>query len=215
MSPVFRNIPSPGLRRIVLAIAWLLLACLIAAPSARGATWYVATDGNDSDGNGSQCDPWASITHAVDNAASGDIVLVEPGTYDGRQRLRQEFDTPVTVRSSLPYAAKLRHDAGAALISFYGRNVFLNRYGSSGQSFLRLGEDGTANYETINTLVENNLMIGNSGNLMRSPLIDKADPASAATQDILGRPRSGAPDLGAIESVDGADPVFTDRFEDN
>ncbi|MGB0513357.1 MAG: hypothetical protein ACPGJE_00795, partial [Wenzhouxiangellaceae bacterium] len=50
------------------------------------------------------------------------------------------------------------------------RNVFLNWYGNGGQSFLRLGEDGTANFEAIDILIENNLMLGNSDDLMRSPL---------------------------------------------
>jgi hypothetical protein len=300
-----------------------LLLPLLALSTARAATWYVATDGSDATGDGSPASPWATITHAVDNAGSGDLVLVAPGTYNGRQRLRQQFDTPVTVRSSVPYAARLRHDSGAALISFYGRNivvegfdiahapdntgalviqvqdllgdfngsnggtdpvvsglvfrdniihsstnndllkinngaenvivegnlffnqsgsdehidinsvvgvtvqdniflntsarpdpssfvvikdsngsddtvlgtrdtvvrrnVFLNWYGSSGQSFLRLGEDGTANYESIDTLIENNLMIGNSGDLMRSPLtIQGSDDVTFRNNTLVG-----------------------------
>ncbi len=48
------------------------------------------------------------------------------------------------------------------------RNVFLNWQGSSGQGFLRVGEDNTSNFEADGVLAENNLMIGNSRTLMRS-----------------------------------------------
>ncbi len=309
--------------RPVAGLVLLVSLQVLALPPAQGATWYVATDGSDSSGAGSQASPWASITHAIDNVDDGDLVLVEPGTYNGRQRLREAFDIPVTVRSRIPYAAKLRHDQGAALISFYGRNivvegfdiahdpsnttplviqvqdllgsvsgsdggtdpvvsgivfrnniihsstnndllkinngaenvlvegnlffnqagtdehmdinsvigvtvqdniflntadrpntssfvvikdsngsddtvlgtrdtvvrrnVFLNWYGSAGQSFLRLGEDGTANYETVNTLIENNLMIGNSSDLMRSPLtVQGSDDVTFRNNTLVG-----------------------------
>lgn len=303
---------------------FLAMTLILATPAvAQAAAWYVATDGSDAVGDGSPGNPWATITHAVDNAGSGDLVLVAPGTYNGRQRLRQQFDMPVTVRSSVPYAARLRNDDGAALISFYGRNivvegfdiahdpanttplviqvqdllgdfngsnggtdpvvsglvfrnniihsstnndllkinngaenvliegnlffnqsgsdehidinsvvgvtvqdniflntdarpdtssfvvikdsngsddtvlgtrdtvvrrnVFLNWYGSSGQSFLRLGEDGTTNFETVDTLIENNLMIGNSGDLMRTPLtVQGSDAVTFRNNTLVG-----------------------------
>ena len=285
--------------------ALLVTIALLGSSSAAAAALWVATSGSDTTGDGSLANPWATITHAVDNAVGGDEVIVRAGIYSGRQRLRREFDVPVRVRSEVPYAAKLRHDAGAALIAFTARNiviegfdiahapgntgalviqvqdllgafngsadgtdpvvskivfrnniihsstnndllkvnngaedvliegnlffnqsgsdehidinsvvgvtvqdnifmntaerpdtssfvvikdsngdsdtvlgtrqvvvrrnVFLNWHGSSGQSFVRLGEDGTANFEAVDILVENNLMLGNSGDLMRTP----------------------------------------------
>lgn len=48
------------------------------------------------------------------------------------------------------------------------RNVYLHWEGSTGSYFVLVGEDGTANYEARDVMVENNLMIGDSGNTMRA-----------------------------------------------
>jgi hypothetical protein len=69
------------------------------------------------------------------------------------------------------------------------RNVFLNWNGSGGQSFVRFGEDGTAFFETDGALVENNLMLGNSPDLMRTSLTVQG------SNDIVVRNNTVAGDL--------------------
>ncbi|GJM09233.1 MAG: hypothetical protein DHS20C11_15090 [Lysobacteraceae bacterium] len=284
---------------------WLLLISALPLTTLAGTdTFYVAVDGDDTTGDGTSGNPWATITHAVDNATDGSTILVGDGTYNGRVRLRRQFASQVTVRAENAYQARLRHNDGAALIAYEAqnitvegldiahapdnsgalviqiqdllgdvngsgdgsdpvvsgitlrnnvihdstnndllkvnngaediliegnlfyhqsgsdehidansvqnvviqdnvffntsarpntssfivikdsngdddtivgardmtvrRNVFLNWYGSDGQSFLRIGEDGTSTFEAIGVLAENNLMIGNSAALTRT-----------------------------------------------
>ena len=258
-------------------------------------TFYVATNGTDQASNGSQQRPWATISYAIDQVGGGVTIEVAPGTYNGRVRLDQQFSNPVTIQSSEPYQARLRHNGGAALICFscqgiivegfdiahsvdnigglviqiqtsnptipasnltlrnniihdstdndllkinnaaesilvennifynqagsdehidinsvnniavqdniflnsqpqtitssfivikdsngnsdgvlgskdidVKRNIFMNWQGNDGQSFVRVGEDSTANFEAERVLIENNLMLGNSSTMMRS-----------------------------------------------
>lgn len=87
-----------------------LILCLLFAvqpAKAQSSTFYVATNGSDSTGNGSLGNPWGTITYALQRVPDGSLILVRPGTYTGQVKLKGSF-TKVTIRSEVPYRAKLR-----------------------------------------------------------------------------------------------------------
>lgn len=90
---------------------------MLQGAEAKGPTYYVATDGSDSDGDGSASSPWATITYATDQAVDGSTVLVRPGRYEGRQLLNGRYEEGLIVRSEVPYQAQLRND-GRVLTCF-------------------------------------------------------------------------------------------------
>lgn len=55
----------------------------VAAPVVTGATYYVATNGNDG-GAGSSDAPWKTIQHAVDTVPAGSTIQVAGGVYNER-----------------------------------------------------------------------------------------------------------------------------------
>ena len=54
-----------------------------AAFGQRGSSFYVSTDGSDSN-PGTQAAPWRSVQHAADTARAGSTVNVRGGTYEER-----------------------------------------------------------------------------------------------------------------------------------
>ncbi|MFN2427773.1 MAG: choice-of-anchor Q domain-containing protein [Candidatus Binatia bacterium] len=325
-----RSGAAPASRRAARAVllAILLVPPLMLATAAEAATFHVATGGSDGSGNGSIGNPWATISHAVDSVPDDSLVLVAPGTYNGQVALDSRFDLGVTVRSEVPYQARLRHNA-TVVRCFYGkgitlegfdiahsgpgagalvmqisdvlddpagiekitditlrdnifhdsynndllkindnaqsvrvlgnmfynqagsdehidinsvhdvlvegnvffndfagsgrsdtgtssyvvikdsnagsdgrlgseditvrRNVFLHWEGSSGQGFVRVGEDGTSNFEAIGVLIENNLMLGNGTATIRSPL------QFQGVQDVTARANTIVGNMPALE----------------
>jgi hypothetical protein len=97
------------------------------ASSSENGVYFVATGGDDVGGDGSPTDPWATITHALDSVPDGSTILVRPGTYIGRTRLRGAFPQGVTVRSEVPYQARLRND-GTVVTCFYGQGITLEGF---------------------------------------------------------------------------------------
>jgi parallel beta-helix repeat protein len=69
------------------------------------ATYYVATNGQDSN-TGSSLTPWLTLQHAVETIAPGDTILVRAGTYAGcRIRNSGQQTAPKTLMSETPGAA--------------------------------------------------------------------------------------------------------------
>ena len=116
--------PTAIFRSMGIALAFALF---LTPTTVQGATFYVATNGNDGTGNGSPASPWATITHALDSVPDDSIILVRPGTYSGRVNLRGVFTQGVTVRSEIPYRARLRHDS-TVVICFYGQGITLEGF---------------------------------------------------------------------------------------
>jgi hypothetical protein len=135
-----------------------------AAPQG-GGTYYVATTGSDSTGIGTTGNPWATITHALDNVPDGSLILVKPGVYNGRIRLRGTFPTGVTVRSEVPYAAILQNNdrvitaytdaRGAQGITLEGFEI---RHSGPGSDPLVVHIDGGGDGSVSHITLRNNIL---------------------------------------------------------
>ncbi|MCP5095522.1 MAG: hypothetical protein GY943_08225 [Chloroflexi bacterium] len=155
---------------LLLTLIFMGMGLLTAVPTPTttyaAGTFYVATTGNDSTGNGSNGNPWATITHALDNVTDGSTILVKAGTYNGRIRIRGAFATGVTVRSETPYKAILQHDdtvltvykdasRGAEGITI---EEFEIRHDGSGAGALVVHIDGDGNGSVHHITLRNNIM---------------------------------------------------------
>jgi len=86
------------MKRISAVFSLVLLVAL--AVTSYGATYYVATNGSDNN-PGTQALPWLTLQKAVDTIASGDTILVQPGTYVGcRIRYSGAAGSPKTLKAN-------------------------------------------------------------------------------------------------------------------
>jgi parallel beta-helix repeat protein/predicted outer membrane repeat protein len=85
------------IKAVYLAVALVLLFSLVAVimpagPAVAATTWYVATTGSDTGGDGSVGNPWGNISYAISKALIGDTIIIAAGQYN-------EHDT--TINKSL------------------------------------------------------------------------------------------------------------------
>jgi MYXO-CTERM domain-containing protein len=94
--------------------ATLALALALAVPtSAHAADWWVAPDGDDA-ATGAMDDPWATIAHADEVIAAGDIVHVMAGEYSAA------FDTNASGMEGAPIVFVSEPKWGARLVGAGG-----------------------------------------------------------------------------------------------
>jgi hypothetical protein len=136
--------------------------------------YYVAVNGNDSSGDGSAANPWASVQRALtvlhDSGVDGAMVLVRPGTY-GQQRLVGTFARGVTVRSEVPYQAVLRANTRAMIAYGNSRGVsgitvegFDMAHTGAGAEALVFQVDGFGGEQNVNRLTIRNNILHDSWN---------------------------------------------------
>jgi hypothetical protein len=187
------------------------------------AEYYVATSGqggNDSSGNGSLAAPWATITHALENVPDGSLILVRPGTYNGRIRILGNFTTGVTVRSQIPYQAKLRNNS--TVITAYKqsspvRNIRIEGFdiahAGPGSSALVVHIDGGGDKSVTNISMVNNILHDSYNNDILK--------INNATTDILVEGnmfynQTGSDehiDINSVDTVTVRDNIFFNDFE--
>jgi hypothetical protein len=122
---------KPVQRLILLSLMLLPLFCWPhPAQTQSDCIQYVATNGDDTSGDGSAGKPWATITHAVIKTNDGCTILVKPGTYTGQVRLDRAFNTGITIKSETPYQARLRYDnaAGVTIRAYRGQRITLEGF---------------------------------------------------------------------------------------
>ena len=169
---VLRNITT--LRTTHYALLITILSTIIifgqsvTAVPAGPSTFYVATvssGGNDSTGDGSNGNPWATITKALDSVPDGSTILVKPGTYNGRIRVRGNFPNGVTVRSEVPYQAILQHNDRVLTAYEHSSPVrgitiegFEIRHTGPGSGALIFHIDGAGSGAVHHITVRNNIM---------------------------------------------------------
>ncbi|MFK7800664.1 MAG: hypothetical protein AB8G95_03435 [Anaerolineae bacterium] len=127
--------------------------------------FYVAVTGSDSLGNGSSSNPWGSIEHALTQVSDGSTILVRPGIYFGRQRIRGEFSAGVTVKSETPYQAILENND--RVITIYGADAAVSgitiegfeiRHSEAGSAALIVHVDGGGDGSVSNITFRNNIL---------------------------------------------------------
>jgi len=79
------------MRYIMRATGLGLVVLLLCATAPLAATFYVATNGNDSN-SGSSSQPWRTLQKAANTVRAGDVVLVANGSYTGFQITADGFD---------------------------------------------------------------------------------------------------------------------------
>ena len=96
------------------------LSAAAIAVSATASEYYVATDGVDAAGRGSEASPFQTIQYAVNQAANGDTIRVKPGIYDQGGAVNTSSGIDHMNRILLEKRVNLESTEGAAVTHIVG-----------------------------------------------------------------------------------------------
>jgi len=114
-------------------VAALIFCMSLLAAGGHAATYYVATNGSDSN-PGSSSQPWATLQHAVDSITAGDTVIVRSGNYAGFRKtdLSGTSVAPITIKSETPLGANIN---SRGPLAGHGGMVEIEAYGGGTISY--------------------------------------------------------------------------------
>ena len=112
------------MRRKIFLIMTSVLALLCTVAISHATNYYVARNGSDVNGDGSQARPWFTVTHADRSGKlrPGDTVHVAPGNYTGPWRT---WNTSGTAAAPIAYVSTTKW--GAVLHSTTSASVWSNK----------------------------------------------------------------------------------------
>ncbi len=125
-------------------------------------TYFVATDGNNSTGNGSRETPWKSINKAVREASPGDEIIVRAGTYNEAVSIGKSGTAGnyLTIRSEDYGTAKIVPPANSAGITIDGNYVKVIGFEVSGSDLTGIRGSGVHHVEVLHNVVHDNVNDG-------------------------------------------------------
>ena len=135
------------------------------------ATWYVAVDGDDDTGDGSQANPWQTIAYGISQISGGDTLIIQEGNYDDpivldntHSGLDESQCTLIKAEGvvSIPYMviSGVSSDLPVQFVHINGVNV-QSCYGSSNhKSAIHMNYAGYCHLENITCTGVSNLRYG-------------------------------------------------------
>jgi hypothetical protein len=195
------------------SVAFLGRTANAAAPTVNSIVLYVSPTGSDTTGSGSFASPYATITHAVAQAASfyassknASTIIVRPGTYDEMVVITTPID--LISANGMPLSTIINATGLANGIVVVGQSAA----GSVVEGFATINANnhGIFVQDSSNVRVENNLVSNNGLNVQAGLGEDKAiQLAGASDSAIVGNTIVGNLYGGAGITDDGAiDPSW-------
>ncbi len=151
--------------RLLLGVFSLFLL----ANMVHAATYYVATNGDDSN-PGTSSQPWRSISAALSRVQGGDTVIVKDGTYTGTITTSRSFSDWVTLKAEHPYNAKLTNPSSGSVLGIYTKGsakIIIEGFEITSSTNYDCGGRRQGNYlmhiqDAQDVIIRNNVIHGNN-----------------------------------------------------